>query len=315
MRIIFAGTPEISSTVLQHLLACQKNIIACYTQPDRAKGRGQQLEASPVKILANLHNIPVFQPENFKAPEAIAQLQALKPDVIIVVAYGLILPSKVLTIAPFGCINIHASLLPQWRGASPINQAILAGEQQSGITIMQMDRGMDTGPIIAKYPLALHGNETTASLTHSLALVAQGAIIETLEQLERTQTLKSFAQDNHLATYAAKITKQDALIDWQQSAITIERQIRAYNPWPIAFSFLNNENIKIWQAAVVSNIKNNAAPGVIIEINKQGVYVATGDDILQITCLQFPSKKPLGPQDLFNSKKLQIGAAFNTISS
>lgn len=314
MRIIFAGTPEISQTVLEQLLASNKNIIACYTQPDRGRGRGQQLEPSPVKILATQHNIPVLQPENFKDPTALAQLQALQPDIIIVVAYGLILPAKVLAVAKFGCINIHASLLPSWRGASPISQALLAGDATTGVTIMQMDRGMDTGPIIAMSKMDLLGNETTASLTNALADLGKKAIIQVLQQLEEQQKLDSYAQDHQAATYAPKINKQDALIDWHLPATTIERQIRAYNPWPMAFTFLHTENLKIWDAKVMIG-HSSERPGTITAITKQGIIVTTGQDLLQITSLQFPSKKPLGPQELFNSKKLQIRAAFSAISS
>jgi len=313
MRIIFAGTPEISKTILQYLLDCQLNIIGCYTQPDRAKGRGQHLEASPVKTLGQHYNLPVFQPENFKAPETVEHLRALQPDVIVVVAYGLILPYKVLEIAPLGCINIHASLLPRWRGASPITQAILAGDNETGITIMRMDKGMDTGPILSLKSIKLAGSETTKTLTESLATLGKIEIVKILEQLAAGKKLTPQPQDHTFATYAPKINKPDALINWSLSADVLERQIRAYNPWPVAFTFLHGENVKIWQANVVQQDQDTPV-GKILDITKHGIFVSTGQGTLQITSMQFPSKKIMTSQDLFNYKKIQRGDQFETIS-
>jgi methionyl-tRNA formyltransferase len=317
MRIIFAGTPTISQSILSFLLKSEQNIIACYTQPDRASGRGQQIEQSPVKILAAVHNIPLVQPENFKSSEAIGQLQALQADIMVVVAYGLILPPKVLAIPTYGCLNIHTSLLPRWRGASPISQAILAGDTISGISIIQMDRGMDTGDIVATQACPLDGSETTFTLTQKLAHASEQPLLELLHKLAKHETLTAHKQDNALATYAPKINKSDALINWSNSAQIIERQIRAYNPWPIAFSYFDGEAVKIWSATLISreNDTDNTPPGSIIAVNKQGIVITTGLGILQITALQFPSKKIMHAAELFNFKKLALGAVFKSNNS
>lgn len=292
MKIIFAGTPEISAAVLQALIDARHNLIACLTQPDRPQGRGLKLTPSPVKTLALAHNIPVLQPTSLKDPNVQKQLRELNADLMVVLAYGLILPQAVLDVPRLGCINIHASLLPRWRGAAPIQRAILAGDNETGITIMQMDAGMDTGAMLAKYPCAISDTDTSADLFQRLTALAQHAIIDSL-QLLQTGSLHAQSQDESKATYAPKIAKEDAKINWQQSAIEIDRAIRAYNPWPIAFTQCGSETLRVWQAEVVPELTNSSAPGTILTVDKYGVEVNTGHGVLRLLTLQFPGKKAL----------------------
>lgn len=313
MKIIFAGTPEISAAVLQALISSNYNIVACLTQPDRPQGRGLHLTPSAVKVLASEHNIPVLQPVSLKSPEAQQQIKDLNADLMIVLAYGLILPSAVLTIPKLGCINIHASILPRWRGAAPIQHAILAGDTQTGITIMQMDPGLDTGDILEIYPCAIKNTYTSADLFEELTALSQTAILDSLIKLQQG-TLKPVKQNDAQATYAHKITKQQAQINWQLSALEIDRMIRAYNPWPVAFTNLNEKVIRIWQAHVVDNLSmpKTFNSGDIINIDKQGIFVCTGDGVLCITQLQFPSKKQLPAFEVCNAHaEICIGNKFN----
>lgn len=291
MKIIFAGTPEISAAVLQALLDAKYNIIACVTQPDRPQGRGLKLTPSPVKVLATANNIPVLQPTSLKNAEAQQELRALNADLMIVLAYGLILPQAVLDIPRLGCINIHASLLPRWRGAAPIQHAILAGDTETGITIMQMDAGLDTGDMLAKYPCAIAATDTSADLTQKLTSLAQTAIIDSLSKLQAGK-LRAEKQNDALATYANKINKQDAAIDWSKSAVEIDRMIRAYNPWPVAFTHLDDQAIRIWRAELTSE-SSKVIPGTIIALDKAGILVQTGHGVMRLLSLQFPGKKQL----------------------
>ncbi len=294
MRIIFAGTPDISAAVLQALLAAKYNIVACLTQPDRPQGRGLHLTPSPVKVLATEQHIPVLQPQSLKDLTAQQQIQELHADLMIVLAYGLILPKAVLEIPKLGCINIHASILPRWRGAAPIQHAILTGDTQTGITIMQMDAGLDTGDILEIYPCTIDKTDTSATLLDKLSVLAQTAIIDSLHKLQQGG-LKAVQQNNNLATYAHKIAKQQAQIDWQLPTTTIDCMIRAYNPWPVAFTNLHNQVIRIWQAHVAEHVPmpTTCKPGEIISVDKTGIYVGTGSGVLCVTELQFPGKKQL----------------------
>lgn len=308
MRIIFAGTPEISAAVLQALIDAKHNIIACLTQPDRPQGRGLHLTPSPVKVLATAHNIPVYQPQNLKGTEIQAQLQALNADVMVVIAYGLILPKVILNMPRLGCINIHASLLPRWRGAAPIQHAILAGDTATGITIMQMDAGLDTGDMLAIYPCAITEKTTTASLFQELTKLSQHAIVDSLDKLAKNE-LTAIPQDNARATYADKLSKQQAEITWSKTALEIDREIRAYNPWPVAYTRLNAITIRIWQACI-SNKTTNAAPGTIVALDKQGIHVATGTGVICLERLQLPGKKQLDANDIIHAhKEFAIGNA------
>jgi len=288
MRIIFAGTPDFAAIHLQTLLANNITPIAVYTQPDRRAGRGHKLQQSKVKQLAIKHNIEVFQPINLRDQEAVNQLMHLKPDLILVVAYGLILPKKVLEIPRFGCLNVHASLLPRFRGAAPIVRAIEAGDLETGICIMQMDEGLDTGDVLLRKTCPILPNSTGLSLHDELAELGSKALVEAVNNL---QNLKPIMQNHKLATYAHKITKEESKIDWQNSAQILERKIRAFYPKPATFSLINGSPFKILQANVVNNIY--AEPGTIIKVSSKGLLIACAEGALNITFAQLPNAKAL----------------------
>ena len=300
LRVVFAGTPAFAAGHLTELLASEHKIIAVYTQPDRPAGRGKLLTASPVKAVAQEHAIPVFQPISLRSPEEEAALQALKPDVMVVVAYGLLLPNTILNVPAFGCINVHASLLPRWRGAAPIHRAIEAGDRETGVTIMRMDDGLDTGAMlkIAKTPIT--ATHTTGTLTNELETLGAQTLISTLNALP---VLLDQAVDQPEAgiTYAHKISKAEAIIDWSQSTASITRKIRALNPAPGGFTLLDGQRIKLWEASAVSyDADTKSAPGTIISLNREGLLVSTGDGLLSVTRLQLPNKKPLSIAEIVN---------------
>ncbi|QRN02777.1 methionyl-tRNA formyltransferase [Legionella sp. MW5194] len=299
LSIVFAGTPEFGLPCLEALAGSVHRLTAVYTQPDRPAGRGRHLQPSAVKRWAVDHGLPVYQPLNFKTPEAVEQLAALKPDLMVVIAYGLILPRSVLTIPRLGCINVHASLLPRWRGASPIQQAILHGDKQSGVTIMQMDVGLDTGDSLVETACELTERETAASLHDKLAQLAPKALLEAVDALAEGRA-KPVGQNHALATYASKIDKDDARIDWHQTADVIDRQIRAYNPWPVAFTRMGEENLRIYEARSEPGL-HGKAPGTVLSIDKHGLRVATGDGVLCIEMLQFPGGKAMRVADWLNA--------------
>lgn len=301
LRIVFAGTPDFAARHLSALLAQKLNVVAVYSQPDRPAGRGNKLTASPVKQLAQEHQIPVYQPENFKSDEAKAELAALNADLMVVVAYGLLLPKAVLEMPRLGCINVHGSLLPKWRGAAPIQRSVWAGDAETGVTIMQMDVGLDTGDMLHKVVCPIQTNDTSASLYEKLAMCGPEGLLTTIEQLATGQA-QPIAQDNSQATYAHKLSKEEALIDWNHDAAFIERCIRAFNPWPVSYFELDELNIKVWQAEVVSPTTTQPA-GTIVAATKQGLDIATGAGILRILSLQLPGKKALGFADVLNSRK------------
>ncbi|MCW8409762.1 methionyl-tRNA formyltransferase [Legionella sp. PATHC035] len=311
LNIIFAGTPEFGLPCLDALLHSAHHIQAIYTQPDRPAGRGRKLQASAVKEWALTQNIPIYQPLNFKNPEAISELAALKPDVMIVIAYGLILPKAVLDIPRLGCINVHASLLPRWRGAAPIQSAILHGDTETGVTIMQMDVGMDTGAMLRKVSCSLTASETAQSLHDKLAQISAQPLLHTLDELAN-QTIQPEIQNNELATYAHKIKKEDACINWHHSAIEIDRLIRAFNPWPIAYTPFEHETLRIHQAQIVA-LQAQHAPGTVVHLDKKGMLVATGDQGLLIEKIQFPGGKIISIADWLNSSKSQarVGYVFS----
>lgn len=301
LKIIFAGTPHFSVPALNALLHSSHKVIAIYTQPDRPAGRGQKLIQSPVKQLALAHHIPVYQPTTLRDPEAQNTLKNLTPDLMIVAAYGLILPKTVLAIPQLGCINIHASLLPRWRGAAPIQHAILNGDTITGITLMQMEAGLDTGPELYRVACDIGLHETAGELQEKLATLGAQALNDTLSAIA-AKTLIPIPQDEKLATYAHKIEKKEALIDWTQAAHEIDRKIRAFNPWPIAFSYLNHEMVRLWKAIPLST-DIAKAPGTLLSASKEGIDVATGQGILRLLTLQLPGGKPLSALALLNSKK------------
>ena len=304
LTIVFAGTPEFGLPCLDALLQSKHQLKAIYTQPDRPAGRGRKMQASAVKEWALGQNISVYQPLNFKGPEAVAELAALKPDLMIVIAYGLILPSAVLAIPRLGCVNVHASLLPRWRGASPIQQAVLHGDTHSGVTIMQMDVGLDTGAMLSKVECTILPSDTAGSLHHKLAELSAGPLLETIDLLACGKAHPT-AQDNALATYASKINKEDARIDWHNSAMVIDRQVRAFNPWPIAYTSLGADTLRIHQAQVVTT-SSDASPGTVLRLDKKGMLVATKSDSLLIEKIQFAGAKSISVADWLNSGKTQL---------
>lgn len=303
LNIIFAGTPDFAAQHLQALLDSEHNVIAVYTQPDKPAGRGKKLQASPVKQLAENHNIPVFQPKSLRNAEAQAELQALNADVMVVVAYGLILPEAVLNAPKYGCLNVHGSLLPRWRGAAPIQRSIWAGDAETGVTIMQMDIGLDTGDMLHKVVTSIEPTETSASLYDKLAKLAPPALIEVLNGLA-TGAFKPEKQQDDLANYAEKLSKEEAKLDWNLTACQLERNIRAFNPWPVSFLTLNvngaEQSVKVYQANVLPH--QNKAAGTVLQADKNGIQIATADGVLNITQLQPQGKKPMSAQDFLNGR-------------
>lgn len=301
LNIVFAGTPEFGLPCLDALNQSKHHIKAIYTQPDRPAGRGRKLQASAVKEWALAHHLPVYQPINFKTPDAIAQLSELKPDVLVVIAYGLILPKAVLEIPRLGCVNVHASLLPRWRGASPIQHAVLHGDSHSGVTIMLMDVGMDTGDMLCKVECPIEAHDTAGTLHDRLAQISARPLLATLDALAHN-TAQPEVQNNELVTYAGKINKEDALIQWGDSALAIDRKIRAFNPWPIAYTNLAQDVLRIHQAQVVA-LEHSQPPGTIIQLDKKGMLIATGNEGLLVTKIQFPGAKAITVADWLNSGK------------
>ncbi|MCH8497699.1 MAG: methionyl-tRNA formyltransferase [Marinobacter sp.] len=301
MRIVFAGTPAFAATALQALLNQGHQVVAVYTQPDRPAGRGRKLMPSPVKQVALDAAIPVMQPENFRQQEDRDALAALQPDLMIVAAYGLILPQTVLDIPRLGCLNIHASLLPRWRGAAPIQRAIAAGDTETGITIMQMDAGLDTGDMLLKLATPITLEDTGGSLHDRLAVLGGEAILQALRGLNEG-TLTAEPQDNSLANYAHKLSKDEGHIDWQQSAAIIQRLIRAFNPWPGTFTDLGDQRIRLHQAEVLDQISPQPA-GTVLCRERAGIDVATADQVLRITQLQLPGTRAMTASDLINGGK------------
>ena len=310
LRIIFAGTPEFAAIHLQALLDSQHQLVAVYTQPDRPAGRGKKLKASPVKYLAISNDIPVYQPKSLRDVEQQNILNNLNADLMVVVAYGLILPEQVLTAPKYGCINVHASLLPRWRGAAPIQRAIEAGDRETGVTIMQMDAGLDTGDMLIKASCDITEDETAASLHNKLATIGAPALKEALNLIAR-QVCKPEVQNDELSCYAAKIDKAEAEVNWIESAETIERKIRAFNPFPIAFSTFNNDRVKIWKASA-SNKDSGAPAGTITGHDEDTIVVACGSGTLYLEKIQLPGGKPLSSMDILNSRRqyFDIGLVF-----
>ncbi|MBJ9983835.1 methionyl-tRNA formyltransferase [Acinetobacter sp. S40] len=315
MKVIFAGTPEFASTALAALLQTEHEIVAVYTQPDRKAGRGQKLTPSPVKQLALEHHLPVYQPLHFKASteEGLAaqqQLAELGADVMVVAAYGLILPQAVLDTPKYGCLNIHGSLLPRWRGAAPIQRAIAAGDPQTGVTIMQMAAGLDTGDMLYKTFYDIQTTDTSASVYEKLATQGAEAICKVLES---EQSLQSYihtrqVQDESQTIYAQKLTKNEAQIDWSLDAIQIDRNIRAFNPWPVAFIALDeSNNLRVWNSSLSPLNNDHAQIGEILAIDKFGVHVACHTGTVCLSSLQWPGGKALNPIQILQTQKLNVG--------
>ncbi len=300
LRIVFAGTPDFAARHLAALLSSEHEIIGVYTQPDRPAGRGKKLTASPVKNIALEHDIAVFQPENFKSDEAKQQLVDLNADLMIVVAYGLLLPQPVLDTPRLGCINVHGSILPRWRGAAPIQRSIWAGDAETGVTIMQMDIGLDTGDMLKIATLPIEATDTSASMYDKLADLGPQALIDCVADIATGKAVAT-KQDDAQANYAKKLSKDEAKIDWTQDAAFIERCVRAFNPWPMSHFSVAENTIKVWQTRMVAT-SHDKAPGTIIQADKTGIYVATGNGALVLEQLQVPGKKAMSVQDILNSR-------------
>ncbi len=300
LRIIFAGTPDFAARHLDALLASGHQVVGVFTQPDRPAGRGKKLMPSPVKVLAEQHNLPVFQPASLRPAENQQLVESLQADVMVVVAYGLILPQAVLDMPRLGCVNVHGSLLPRWRGAAPIQRALWAGDSETGVTIMQMDAGLDTGAMLTKVTCAIEADDTSASLYDKLAVLGPEGLIKTLESLASGSATPE-PQNDEQATYAEKLSKEEARLDWTLSAAQLERCVRAFNPWPVSYLTIEDTPIKIWQASAMDD-KTTAAPGTVLEADKHGIMVATSEGILRLERLQPAGKKPMTAQDLLNSR-------------
>ncbi|MEH6801084.1 MAG: methionyl-tRNA formyltransferase [Halopseudomonas sabulinigri] len=302
LRILFAGTPEFAAAHLQALIDAGLNIVGVYTQPDRPAGRGHKVAMSAVKQLALQQGLTVYQPEKLRSVEAQQELAALKPDLMVVVAYGLILPQAVLDVPRLGCINSHASLLPRWRGAAPIQRAIEAGDRESGVTVMQMEAGLDTGPMLLKVGTPISPADTGGSLHDRLAELGPPAVLQAIEGLA-AGSLSAEAQDDTLATYAHKLNKQAAALDWQRPAAELDCLIRAFNPWPLAHASLDGKPLKVWAAQTAEGA---GTPGEVLACNKEGLLIACGQGALLLTRLQLPGGKPLAFSDLYNARREQF---------
>ncbi|MDC9719186.1 MAG: methionyl-tRNA formyltransferase [Gammaproteobacteria bacterium] len=315
LKVIFAGTPDFAAQHLQALLNSQHQVIAVYSQPDRPAGRGRKLTASPVKALAVEHGIDVQQPLSLKDINAQQVLASYNADIMVVVAYGLLLPQAALDTPRLGCINVHGSLLPRWRGAAPIQRAILAGDAKSGVTIMQMEAGLDTGPMLLKAEIPIAPTDTSASLYEKLAILGCSKLIKALDNLQSSSAtgLAAQVQNDAEASYATKLVKAEGAIDWHQSARQICLQVRGLNPWPVAYSDWQGNRLRIWLAHAIDTPSNQPA-GTLLSLDKTGLEVACGTGRLKITQLQWPGGKTLALSELVNLKqKMRISDAFTSL--
>lgn len=312
MKLIFAGTPDFSVPTLKKLIESEHDVVAVLTQPDKPKGRGRKLTKSPIKMLAESHEIPVLQPITLKNEAIQSTLRAYHADIMIVIAYGLLLPKTVLEMFPSGCINVHASLLPKYRGASPIQAALLSGDKQTGVTIMKMDVGMDTGDMLHHLACHIDLQETAQTLHDKLAELGSHALIELLNSMQQSE-LNPIKQDDRLATYAPKIKKTDAQIDWSKSAETLDREVRAYYGWPVSYTTTHGEALRVWESNL-SNQAHNATAGEVIACSENGIIVACGRGALSLSKIQLPGGKILPVKDYLNAnrQRFQIGTMLGT---
>ena len=300
LNIVFAGTPDFAAGHLQALLDSRHNVVGVYSQPDRPAGRGKKLQPSPVKKLALEHDIAVFQPLNFKQDGSVEELEALNADIMIVVAYGLLLPLAVLEAPKMGCLNVHASILPRWRGAAPIQRAIQAGDTETGITIMQMDIGLDTGDMLSKITFDIQSDETGGSLHDRLLEKGPTALLQTLTLLQAGEAT-AVKQDDSLANYAHKLSKTEALINWSLPAKEIELNVRAFNPFPCAYTLLGDQRIKVWQAVALDEA-TTLLPGTIAQVSTDGVDIATSAGLIRLLNVQLAGKKAMAISDIVNGQ-------------
>jgi methionyl-tRNA formyltransferase len=305
LRLVFAGTPDFAAIHLQALIDSRHQLLAAYTQPDRRAGRGRKLQASPVKQLAQAADIPVCQPATLRDIAEQESLAALAPDLLVVVAYGLILPQAVLDLPRYGCLNVHASLLPRWRGAAPIQRAIEAGDAETGITIMQMDAGLDTGDMLATRRVPIGGDTTAASLHDALAVEGAPLLLQVLDDLPGCQR-RARKQDDSQATYAGKILKEEAVLDWSQSAADLDLAIRAFNPFPVCYSSLDGERIRIWEAKPAGSAQLPEPPGTILRAGREGVLVNCGQGQLSLQRVQLPGARALTVEEVLNAHREQF---------
>ena len=303
LRIVFAGTPQFALPALRALLDSRHQVVGVLTQPDRPAGRGRELRASPIKLLALEHGLPVAQPPTLKTAEGRATLHGWSPDLMVVVAYGLILPAPVLILPRMGCLNIHGSVLPRWRGAAPIQRAVLAGDAETGISIMQLDEGLDTGPVLLerRRPIGLH--DTAGDLHDALSELGAAALLEAIDGLITGELLPR-AQPGEGVTYAAKIEKSEAHIEWSAPAVQIDRRIRAFNPWPVAQTQLGGEGLRLLRSSVADALAREAAPGTVLGLAEDGLRVACGEGVLAVSELQRAGKRPVSARDFANAARL-----------
>ena len=311
MKIVFMGTPELAAIILEDMLAAKEDIIAVVTQTDKPKGRGKEMAFSAVKEVALKHDIPVYQPTRAKDEAFVAEMAALNPDMIVVAAYGKILPKAIIDMPKYGCINVHTSLLPKYRGSAPINWVIIDGEEKTGVTIMHMDEGIDTGDIILKVEVPIEKKETAGTLHDKLAATGSKALLEALEQI-KAGTAKREKQDDSLSNYVKMLDKQLGNIDFNKSAVEIERLIRGLNPWPSAFTSLGEKTLKIWDADVCEDealVKQASSMenGTVAFVEKNTFYIKTGDGLLQINELQLEGKKRMHTGDFLRGVSLEAG--------
>ncbi|MBT8434235.1 MAG: methionyl-tRNA formyltransferase [Gammaproteobacteria bacterium] len=302
LRIIYAGTPEFAVPALESLQRSEHRLVAVYSQPDRPAGRGRKMQQSPVKKFALAHDLPVFQPTSFGEGSAVEDLRALNADLMVVAAYGLLLPPVVLEAPRLGCINIHASLLPRWRGASPIQQAILAGDETSGVTLMKMDQGLDTGAMIASRSIVIDPTWNASDLHDSLSPLGAGLLLESLDNIEQALQ-QAQVQDESLATYAPRLTKQQAEVDWNKPVQTLLREIRAFNPWPVSYTFLDDDRLRLWSARINTDVEPGL-PGHVAAHDTDGVYISCGKGVLQLTELQFAGRNKCSAAQALNARNL-----------
>lgn len=303
LAIVFAGTPEFSVPALEALLGSKHRVQAVYTQPDRPAGRGRQIAMSAVKQTAQRHSIPVEQPATLRDPAAVERLAACAADVMVVVAYGLLLPQSVLDVPRLGCLNIHASLLPRWRGAAPIQRAILAGDAETGVTIMQMEAGLDTGPSLLERRTAIGERETASALQDRLARLGAEALLEALDSIA-AGSARPRVQPSEGVTYAHKIRKEEATIDWTASAVAIDRQVRAFNAWPVAQTHWNGRQLRVWEAMPVSS-RTDASPGTVVSAQPAGIDVATGEGVLRLMRVQIAGRNATSAADFINAHRME----------
>jgi methionyl-tRNA formyltransferase len=322
LNIIFAGTPDFAAQHLAALINSEHNVVAVYCPPDKPAGRGKKLTACATKLLALEHNIVVEQPSNFKSEQDQQQLAQYNADIMVVVAYGLLLPEVILTTPRLGCINVHGSILPKWRGAAPIQRSLEAGDEKTGVTIMQMDKGLDTGAMILTAECEIEDIDTSASLYEKLANLGPSALLDTLALMAQSNYQASdhnVAQDNEQATYAHKLDKAEAELNWQLSASELHRKVRAYIPWPVSqFTFAESADkehrIRVWQASV-QEYQGNDAVGTIIKVDKKGLVVATSEGALRLEVIQLPGKKALPVKDILNGRSdwFVVGSPINKL--